>query len=351
MLKVRDLICEIYLTNGKIRTANNISFQIKQGETLGLVGESGSGKTQTALSLIGLSTVYPGIIGGEIVFNFNNNFIPILRELPKYLSNTKHPLRKDLSGWQSLMDKQFYKLWGKHIAIIFQDPQTSLNPFRTVFAQMNEAIRHTNSKLSKDVARDKALFWLSRVKINNPAKVLDSYPFELSGGMAQRVMIAIALASHPDFIILDEPTTGLDVTTQASIIYLLKEIKKEQNITQLLITHDLGLVAHLADRVAVMYAGHILEIGPAEKVLDKFARAKHPYSEGLLAAFHRDGTLKSIENDVPNLLELPSGCPFHPRCPYYLEQNDPYLVKKCPVEKPALIQEDNDHHIACWRYQ
>ena len=351
MLRVANLVSEIYLPHGKIRTANRIGFQIKQGETLGLVGESGSGKTQTALSLIGLSSVYPGVIEGEIVFTFGNFTFSVLNELPRFLSNTRHPLRKDFTAWRSHMDKQFTKIWGKHIAIIFQDPQTSLNPYRTINAQISEALRHANSQLSAEEARERGIFWLKRVKINHPEKVIDSYPFELSGGMAQRAMIAIALASKPDFIILDEPTTGLDVTTQASIIALLKEIKDEQKITQLLITHDLGLVSHLADKIAVMYAGNILEIGPADIILDKYIALKHPYTEGLLAAFYRDNTLKNIENDVPNLLELPKGCPFHPRCPYYLESGDPFLNKKCPNEKPEAVTQGDDHFVACWRNQ
>lgn len=351
MLEVNDLISEIYTHKGVIRTANSLTFEINTGETLGLVGESGSGKTQTALNLIGLSSCYPGIVSGEIKFDFKDKSISVLENLHTFITNSTKPLKKDIFGWRQSQNKYYAELWGKKIAIIFQDPQTSLNPYHTVLSQMSESIKHTKPDISKNEIKFKAIQWLERVKINDAEKIINSYPFELSGGMAQRVMIAIALASEPQFIILDEPTTGLDVTTQASIIALLKEIKKEKKITQLLITHDLGLVSHLADKIAVMYAGNILEFGPADEILERNALDKHPYTEGLLAALYRDDTLYNIENDVPDLMNLPCGCPFHPRCPYYLKSGDEFLKTHCAKIEPGFKPVFPGHLVRCWRSQ
>jgi oligopeptide/dipeptide ABC transporter ATP-binding protein len=325
-------------------------LNIKKGEVLGLVGESGSGKTQTALNLVGLSNSYPGIVQGEIQFNFDEEKINILEKLPEYTFKSNGKYTKNQEGWIKQQNELFETIWGNKISIIFQDPLTSLNPYKTVGFHLLEALRHYSVNFNKEALRDLAIQWLDRVKIQKPDHVFHSYPFELSGGMAQRVMIAIALASEPEFLILDEPTTGLDVTTQASIVSLLKEIKESKNITQLLITHDLGLVSHLADKIAVMYAGNLLEYGPKEDILDKNNTIRHPYTEGLLASLYRGYNFNAIENDVPNIMQLPSGCPFHPRCPYYLHSGDKFLNKKCKVDNPDFTNIKEGYSIRCWRY-
>lgn len=350
MLQVKNLISEIYLHKGILRTANAISLDINRGETLALVGESGSGKTQTALNIIGLSNSYPGVVEGEIQFTFKDQQVDVLKHLSSYTFKSNGKFTKDREGWIKLQNSVFKNLWGNRISIIFQDPLTSLNPYKTVGAHLSEALKLSRIENNRNVVKEAALEWLDKVKIQRPGNVFFSYPFELSGGMAQRVMIAIALASEPEFIILDEPTTGLDVTTQASIVSLLKEIKTSQKITQLLITHDLGLVAHLADKVAVMYAGDILDYGPKDEILNAQDVMRHPYTEGLVASIYRDSGLKIIENDVPNIMDLPSGCPFHPRCSYFLHGRDPFLERKCSFEKPSWKQINDAHAIRCWRF-
>ncbi|TRZ40430.1 ABC transporter ATP-binding protein [Niallia circulans] len=315
LLEVKDLKTVFHVEDGVLPAVNGISFSVSTGETLAIVGESGSGKSVTSLSIMGLLGDPGEVIGGEV--NFNNE-------------DLLHMSRKELNKYR-----------GNDISMIFQEPMTSLNPVFTIGFQISEVIRR-HKGLNKQEAKAKSIEMLERVGIPNAAKVASNFPHQLSGGMRQRVMIAIALACVPKLLIADEPTTALDVTIQAQILELIGALSKEENTGVILITHDLGVVAEMADKVAVMYAGEIVEEAPV-KVL--FKNPSHPYTIGLLGSIPRMDVdteiLDSIPGTVPNLLEMPDGCPFHPRCAF--------AVDECKAVKPALVKKAENHSVRCIR--
>jgi len=293
LLEVKDLKTHFPTRAGLVRSVDGVSFYLDRGELLGLVGESGCGKSITALSVMRLIAPPGKIVNGQILFD-----------------------GKDLL---KLSDQEMRQMRGDDIAMIFQDPMTSLNPVYTVGEQIAEALRlHRN--LSRKQARQAAIEAMREVAIPDPGRRIDDYPHQLSGGMRQRVMIAMALACNPKLLIADEPTTALDVTIQAQILELLDELRRQRDLAVLLITHDLGVVAEVADRVAVMYTGRIVEESPVEEL---FARPKHPYTEGLLRSVPKltsehvakKERLETIEGIVPRPTDLPVGCHFAPRCP------------------------------------
>ncbi|PYS91211.1 MAG: peptide ABC transporter ATP-binding protein [Acidobacteria bacterium] len=294
LLEVKNLQTHFQTRAGLVRAVDGVSFQLDRGELLGLVGESGCGKSVTALSLLRLVAPPGRIVGGEVLFEG--------RDLLK------------------LSESEMRAIRGDDIAMIFQDPMTSLNPVYTVGEQIAEALR-LHRKLSRKQAKAAAIEAMREVAIPDPGRRADDYPHQLSGGMRQRVMIAMALACDPKLLIADEPTTALDVTIQAQILELLDGLRKTRELAVLLITHDLGVVAEVADRVAVMYTGRIVEESP---VAELFARPKHPYTEGLLrsvpkltaAEAQKVERLQTIEGTVPKLTALPAGCHFAPRCPH-----------------------------------
>ena len=303
---------------GEVKALNDVSIHLKEGEVLGIVGESGSGKSVTAYSLMGL-TAHPGkLIGGTLQFN-------------------GHEI-------EEMGEKEMRKIRGKEISIIFQDPMTSLNPVYTIGNQITEVIRlHTDKDKKQAYARAKEL--LELVCINEPEKRLKQYPHELSGGMRQRVMIAIALACEPKLLIADEPTTALDVTIQAQILELMMELKDKLGMAIIMITHDLGVVASMCDRIAVMYAGRIVEYGTTD---DIFYRPHHMYTKGLIRSIPRLDTkeherLVPIEGTPVDLLNPPAGCPFAPRCEA--------CMKICLREMPPVTQFDDVHYTQCWLNQ
>jgi oligopeptide/dipeptide ABC transporter ATP-binding protein len=294
LLEVKDLQTHFRTRAGVVRAVDGVSFTLDRGELLGLVGESGCGKSVTALSVMRLVAPPGRIVAGEIKF--------------------------DGEDLMRASESRLREIRGDDIAMIFQDPMTSLNPVYTVGEQIAEALR-LHRKLNRQQARDAAVEAMREVAIPDPGRRADDYPHQLSGGMRQRVMIAMALACDPRLLIADEPTTALDVTIQAQILELIDGLRRTRNLAVLLITHDLGVVAEVADRVAVMYTGRIVEESP---VAELFARPKHPYTEGLLrsvpklteAGVKRAGRLSTIEGTVPKPTNLPEGCHFAPRCPH-----------------------------------
>jgi peptide/nickel transport system ATP-binding protein len=321
LLRVRDLRTYFVAEHGSgtARAVDGVSFDLYAGETLGVVGESGCGKTATSLSLLRLIPEPPGhILPGSLIELEGRNIL-------------------------GLSPRELQALRGREIAIVFQEPMTSLNPVLTVGEQVAEVVI-VHERASRRAARARALELLQLVGIPEPGARLDAYPHELSGGMRQRVMIAMALACRPKVLIADEPTTALDVTIQAQILELLDHLQAELGMAVVLVTHDLGIVAGTADRVLVMYAGQIVEAAPTSEL---FARPLHPYTEGLLASIPRldapRGRLANIPGQVPAATAWPSGCRFHPRCPYAWD--------RCVAEDPGLGPRDTEpgtHVARCW---
>jgi peptide/nickel transport system ATP-binding protein len=316
LLDVRNLIVEFPTRRGVLRALDGISFSIEKGEILGVVGESGAGKSLTGVSIVGLLERPGRIAGGEIVFDGTR-----IDNLPP------EPMRR---------------IRGKRIGMIFQDPLTTLNPLYTIGRQLAETMQ-THMRLTDAEARRRAIGWLDRVGIPAAAQRIDAYPHEFSGGQRQRVVIALALCAEPALVIADEPTTALDVSIQAQIITLLKELTRDHHTAVMLITHDMGVIAETADRVAVMYAGRIAEIGPVSAVIRHPA---HPYTEGLMASIpaleHRVDRLRQIDGSMPRLDAMPAGCRFHPRCPKVFD--------RCRSDLPDLM-DAGATRAACWLHK
>jgi oligopeptide transport system ATP-binding protein len=319
ILDVKNLQTHFLTDAGVVKAVDGVSFNVREGETIGIVGESGSGKSVTNLSIMKLIPSPPGkIVGGEVLFEGQN----IL----------------DLS------EKELRAIRGDKISMIFQDPMTSLNPFLRISTQMIETIRLHNKHISKAEAREKSIKLLEDVGIPAARERVDSYPHQFSGGMRQRVMIAIALSCNAQVLIADEPTTALDVTIQAQILELIQDISKKYKTSVILITHDLGVVAGMCDHVCVMYAGRIVEKANTE---DLYKKPLHPYTEGLIRSVPRMDTsskkdkLFSIEGQPPNVIDLPPCCPFHPRCHKVMEE--------CKYAYPPRKTFDG-HEVSCWLY-
>lgn len=316
IIEVRDLVTRFYTPEGTVHAVNGVSFSLDEGETLAVVGESGCGKTVTMLSCLRLLAIPPAEIAQGIA-----NFYE--RDLLK------------------MTEAELEDIRGKEIGMIFQDPMTSLNPVLSIKRQMTESLK-VHFKFDQKTADERALEMLERVGIPDPSQRLNNYPHQFSGGMRQRVMIAMALACAPDLLIADEPTTALDVTIQAQIIELVIQLREQLGMAMIWITHDLGVVAGLADRVIVMYAGFIIE---EAKVVELYENPGHPYTLALLEALprvdhRRHNRLKSIPGAPPNLLVEPHGCPFSARCEYAYD--------RCRLENPPLTEISVDHKAACW---
>ena len=318
LLEIIDLYTFFDTKRGTVKAVNNVSYTVEEGKTLGVVGESGSGKSVSAMSILRLLDGNGYIAGGQILFNG--------------VDLTKLPL------------SEMYKIRGNDISVIFQEPMTSLNPVFSIEQQLSEPfIIHQG--MSKEEARKKVVEMLADVKIPNPEIVAKQYPHQLSGGMRQRVMIAMALACRPKLLIADEPTTALDVTIQAQILRLMNDLKRENGTSILFITHDLGVINQMADYVAVMYCGQVVERVPAKMLFDPKTEYSHPYTEGLLVSIPRLDTptnqrLEAIPGAVPHPLDLPKGCKFAPRCKYATE--------KCHEAEPPMTHLTEEHHIRCY---
>jgi oligopeptide transport system ATP-binding protein len=316
LLQVNNLRTRFHIPEGTVYAVNGISFNVNEGETIAVVGESGCGKSVTMLSILGLIPIPPGEITSGSVLYRNQDLL-------------------------KLPESDFERLRGEAIAMVFQDPMTSLNPVLTIGKQITETLR-LHLGMSQEEADKRAVELLERVGIPEAASRLGNYPHQFSGGMRQRVMIAMALSCNPNLLIADEPTTALDVTIQAQIVELVLSLREQMGMTIIWITHDLGVVAGMADRVLVMYAGFIVE----EAFVDElYERPHHPYTMALLGALprvdrRRDHRLSSIPGAPPNLLVEPTGCPFAARCTY--------VIDKCITENPSLETVGSNHKAACW---
>jgi oligopeptide/dipeptide ABC transporter ATP-binding protein len=359
LLKIEDLRTYFYSKSKQafVRSVDGVSLEIAKGETLGVVGESGSGKSITALSVMGLISGGPGVISGKIGFKTDGTQKNLLQCLEDYVDLRARDGRimgveKDVVGWEKHSDRIMRNVRGKEIAMIFQNPKSSLNPFTPVGKQITEAIQlHTQTKDPAE-AKKRAIYWLSRVKIDSPGLRFDNYPFGLSGGMCQRAMIAMALACEPSLLIADEPTTGLDATIQSKITDLLAELKAELGVTTMLISHDIGVISRLSDSVAVMYGGTVVEDGPARDILAAGSASKHPYTSALLTSIPSEqnikekGYLQAIEGDVLDTINIPPGCRFYSRCNRVTDK----IRKKCEFTEPDLREISPEHRVRCWLY-
>lgn len=318
LLEVDDLHTFFKKKKGIVKAVNGVSYRVEPGKTLGIVGESGSGKSVSAMSILKLLDGNGYIDSGTITFKGRNLAECTINDM--------------------------YQIRGNEISVIFQEPMTSLNPVYTIEKQLNE-VYLTHQKITKKEASEKSLEMLKAVKIPNPESVMKQFPHQLSGGMRQRVMIAMALACEPSLLIADEPTTALDVTIQAQILKLMNELKKEKGTSILFITHDLGVINQMADEVAVMYCGQVVEMCKARTIFAKETTCSHPYTEGLMTSIPRLDTpvgarLEAIPGAVPHPLNLPKGCKFAPRCKYATE--------KCMNEEPKLELAEDNHLIRCF---
>ncbi|MGI9148992.1 MAG: ABC transporter ATP-binding protein [Chloroflexota bacterium] len=314
LLQVRDLQTYYFTPGGVVRSVDGVNLEIQAGETLGLVGESGCGKTTLGLSLIGLVPPPGRVVGGQILFRGQDL------------------VQHDERAWQQLR--------GRHVAMVLQDPTASVNPVLSIGYQVGEPL-HQHLHLSGGRLRSGVIDLLGRVRISSPERRLREYAHRFSGGMRQRAVTAMALAAHPELLIADEPTTALDVTIQAQMLRLFRELQREQAFAMLLITHDLGIVAELCERVAIMYAGQIVETGQTRRLLE---RPSHPYTASLLRAVPRLGRrterLESIEGQPPDLRHPITGCRFAPRCPS--------VLSVCRTQAPPVTQPEQDGSVACW---
>jgi oligopeptide/dipeptide ABC transporter ATP-binding protein len=317
VLSIRDLVVEFHTDDGIVKAVDGVSYDVHPGETLGIVGESGSGKSVSQLAVLGLIPQPPGkIVRGEAYFDGKDTL--------------------------KMSRRQLRKIRGDDVAMIFQDPMTSLNPVLKIGHQIAEAIKAHRAGIKDRDAKERSIKLLSIVGVPNPERRFDQYPHEFSGGMRQRAMIAMAIANEPKLLIADEPTTALDVTIQAQILEVLKKAQDETQAATIMITHDLGLIAELADRVVVMYAGKVVELTDVHTL---FAAPRHPYTVGLMDSLPRltvdEDWLRPIPGSPPSLISRPPGCPFHPRC--QLSQGR----ARCREEEPPLRPIGRDHLTAC----
>lgn len=317
LLSIKHLKTYFVTETAELKAVDDVSFEVKKGETLGIVGESGCGKSVSCMSIVKLVQGNVEYKSGEILFDGKDTL--------------------------KMTEKELRRIRGKDISVIFQEPMTALNPLYTIGDQMKEALKN-HQKISGAKAREKCVEYLRKVKIPMPEEMMMRYPFSLSGGMRQRVMIAMALITSPRLIIADEPTTALDVTIQAQILDLMNELKKETGSSCIFITHDLGVISEMADRVVVMYGGKVCESAPTDEL---FENPKHPYTIGLIHSRPRaDFTgdrLEVIPGNVPSLNDKPSGCPFHPRCKF--------ATDRCAKEFPPATDLNSEHQVFCWKEQ
>ncbi len=359
ILEIEDLRTYFFARSKQafIRAVDGVDLVINRGETLGLVGESGSGKSITALSIMGLISAEPGVISGRMGFKTDGIDANLLQGIEDYVHLARKEgrvmeVRKDCVGWEKQVERLMGTIRGNQISVIFQNPRSSLNPFIPIGKQITEAILLKGRIKNRREARDRALYWLEQVRIDSPRLRFDSYPYGLSGGMCQRAMVAMALASEPSLLIADEPTTGHDATIQSKIVDLLQELKSALNVTTMLISHDIAVIRRLSDSAAVMYGGTLMEYGPAGEILRVNRESKHPYTGALLASIPSEKHIKekaylqAIEGDVLDTINTPDGCRFYARCNRIPDR----IREKCCYHEPDLREISAGHYVRCWLY-
>lgn len=357
LLRIEDLRTYFYsrAKQAFIRSVDGVDLEVARGETLGIVGESGSGKSVTMLAAMGLVTAGPGVITGRVTFH-DDTPRELLDGLDRCVTLERRDGRimgavKDERAWAAQVERNLAGIRGGKVAMIFQNPKAALNPFETIGRQIAEAVRLHAGVGDRAAARERALHWLSEVRIDSPRLRYDNYPYGLSGGMCQRAMVAMALAAEPRMLIADEPTTGLDATIQARIVDLLDELRARLGMTMVLISHDIAVIGRLSDRIAVMYGGRVMESGPAAPLLAGGER--HPYTGALLASMPREanlqgrGRLPAIEGEVLDTINVPRGCRFRERC----QRIHDGIRARCTEQEPALAEVAPGHRIRCWLYQ
>ncbi len=321
LLEVTDLRTYFFTRQGTVKAVDGVSLTVRRGEIRGVVGESGCGKSMTAMSILRLVDKPGRIVSGEVWFKGENLL--------------------------TMSNREMIHIRGKQISVIFQEPKSSLNPVLRVGNQLLEVLR-VHQDAGRSPQKSEAVNMLKEVGIPDPAQRIDNYPHEMSGGMAQRVMIAMGMACAPDLLIADEPTTALDVTIQAQVLDLIRKLRDEHGMAVMLITHNMGIVAEMADIVTVMYAGTTVEEAPT---LELFGEPLHPYTQGLIASIPVMGKLKDrldvIPGTVPNLIDMPVGCRFAPRCKARVE----HQLSRCEIEEPHMIPAKPDHFVRCWLYE
>ena len=334
LIEIKDLKTYFYMHEGIVRAVDGANFEVRHGQTLGIVGESGCGKSVTAQSIMRIVPPPGKIEAGEILFH---------RPLERHNGHGETTETLDLAKVDP-RGKEIRSIRGAEIAMVFQEPMTSLSPVHTIGNQIIEAIT-LHQKIDKTEARERAIEMLNRVGMPQPSQIIDNYPYQLSGGMRQRAVIAMALSCHPNLLIADEPTTALDVTTEAQILDLMRDLQQELGMAIMFITHNLGVIAEMSEEVIVMYLGKVVEQADVDAL---FYDPKHPYTRALLRSIPRidqdtDQPLESIKGIVPDPYSLPQGCPFHPRCPSFMEG-------LCDVQEPPFVELNGNKRVRCHLY-
>jgi len=358
LLKVENL-CVRFSQDGAMQSVeglNNISLHVNHNEVLGIIGESGSGKSITLLSILGLLSAKPGIVSGKITFSDNDNEINTLEDISNYIqvSDLGEESERIIEHkkWQSLLRQRYDSILGKRVSTIFQNPRLAFNPYYSIGKQISESIiLHTNiegKKINKNKAKEIAIDWLSKVKMEAPSMRYNNNPYGLSGGLCQRAMIAMALSSNPQLLIADEPTTGLDATIQGDILTLLEDLKKEKHLSMILVSHDLNVMNRLANRVLVYYKGNIIEQGDTNQVIDLSSSTHHPYTSLLLNTEFgnviEDQDIKEDNNKAAEHLRI--GCPFKTKCQGITDD----IHERCISMLPPMTKVSGNHEIRCWKY-